>query len=265
MSLLTLLGAGNSGIWTPASIPQAIFWLQTHSFSGMWSNGARTIRPAAPDDQVFAVVDPVSGLDINSIIENLRPFLRSDATRNGSLHFTLATGQRVLFANNSGGFFNNFHVGGAGAFLLWCKFDGASAAASEMMIDNANATSSNKGFWLFRNATTNTIELRLGLSGGSTGLILTSSTSIADTDWHRIIVKVAQGPNACSIQIDDGAIATATISGLTTGDASSPLFFGIRTGFSSPMNGQLSNVVICDGIPSDDDIDLWKAYNPPLA
>jgi len=249
-------------LWTPADISEAIFTMPSHDLSLMWTDDLKTTHPTAAGDEIFHIDDPISGLDIDGLGANTRPFLRSDATRNSSLHFVTSIDHRRFSVENSAATFNNFHVNGTGSLFLWAKFGSASSGVIEVLVDNSQTTANNKGFYLYRSDTN---QMVFGIGNGTGTTVMTiGGFGIVDTNWHRVKIRVAAGANASSMQIDGGSLSKGTVGTLTTGNAVGNMWIGARNGGGFQSQSQISNLLICSSVPSAEDIALWEAYNPPI-
>ena len=255
---------GASGApWTPASISGLKLWLRTSKLGQMFQDSGSTTPVTAAADPVYIFNDSgPSSLVLSAGADANRPFLRSDATRLGSMHYTLSTGNRYHQAASSNTTFNFIHEIATFSVMCWVKFDAADATANGYVLANKPATNL-RGFHLRRN-TTETMTFTVA-NGATAGLTLTSTATIADTSWHSIVVKSTPGANAASLTIDGGTPVTATVGTLNSGNANSNLFLGVLNDGTLPMLGQLSELVITNTVVTDDEVTNWLAYNPALA
>lgn len=248
---------------TPADfIPNVTLYVPTSNLSTMFQDSGSTTPVTAAGDPVY-ILNASPSVVFSAGADNTRPFLRSDATRNGSLHLLTSGTVRHMAAVSSAGLFNHFHVNGTGTILLWFKFDSATAPGLQAILDNRNFTSSGKGFTLYRDTSENVVYAE---SAGGGNILSLTLGNVADTNWHRGAIRVAVGMGASSVKLDDNAPVTGTLGSLTTGDATTDLRIGNRSStLGTPMEGQVSELVISSGTVSPEEEALWAAYNPTFA
>lgn len=260
---LSLLGVGHSSAeWTPADIPQAIFWLPTYDLSRLWTDDGKTMNATAAGDEIFHADEAIAGKDCDAQATESRPILRSDGTRGGSLHFESG---KTMVVQDSTTLFNEIHRNGNGAIMFWVKFDTAEPSESgNGMFGNASVNFS-PGMLMYRDPAGN-LQFYILTNSGSTTTIVSGGSAITNTNWHSVVVLLSPSANGCSMEIDDVAGDPWTFGGVSTEDAAEDLMIGdFFLPGEFPAECQISNLVICSSIPSSDDIDRWLAHNPPLA
>ncbi len=266
--LIALLvpGVARADSNTPADfLPHVTLYLPTADLSRMTTDSADTTRPTAAGDAIYNLDDP-GGNVFNTSADSVRPLLRSDATRKGSLHFFNDAGNSRRFnVSSSLAFLNHVHVTGQATILFWIKFDSATNSTAEYIIDNANGSSGSYGFSIHRD-TSERMSISIARANSPAGLVLSiNGPTITDTSWHRVVIKVGAGSGACSVQVDSGAATTGTLSTLATNNASFALRLGNRANNTDlPANCQLSELVISAAALTAEEIAAWAAYNPDL-
>lgn len=243
---------------TPADYTGLNLWLPTAFTEEQWTGAIGSSNPNV--DDLVKTVECQVGLTAESLSDTRRVNLR----QNTRMSFDIS-GIQQLRIISSQATFNHFHVNGTGTIMCYVKFDNATSSG-ETIIDSTTSTTSNKGLNLSRVSGTNKIIFLLTKAIGGTPIInLTSTDSIADTNWHKITVKVATGTNNTSIQIDSGTPTTGTLGTLTTGNASDELYIGIRSStLLFPLTGEISDLVILNQVVTSDDETHYAGWNPPL-
>lgn len=247
---------------TPADYSGIITWLPTAYDQEMWVGTVGGSAHPVVNDPVRNV-ESVGGLIYNAASDSRRAFLKDDGTR-CSLQFTQSPAFNS-FDIGTAATFNNFHVNGTGTIFFWVKFTNAAASTIEAVIDNVQITTVNKGIAVYRD-TNEKINLFIGKAEAGVPIVnFASADSIADTNWHRVKIKIATGTNNTSIQIDSGTVTTATLGALTTGNANTILRVGHRTGSDAyPVNADISDLVILNQVIAGADETHYNSWNPPF-
>lgn len=246
---------------TPADYAGCIFWLQTAYNQHMWDGtiGGST-NPVPVDGQVRNLSEQVAGKTLTAPSDATRPYLRSDATRLGSLEFS--TTNRSLQIGSSASTFNTFHVGGVGTIIFWIKFVNATSSGSLIVFSSNTSTGSKKGITLLRDVNE---QLRFLVTSGSGAILdITTTATIADTNWHKVKIVCQSGSNASSITIDNGTPRTGTRGTVTSGDAFGNLWLGIRDDSNNPAICSLSDLVILNQVIAGADETHFDSWNPPI-
>jgi hypothetical protein len=251
--------------WTPAQLSNCVLYMPTSNLSRMFTAGV-TPATAAGDEILSVNTQGSGGLVLTAPDPGNRPFLRTDATRLGSLDFLNSTAFRYLSADDAAkAALKSFHASGTGCILFWVKFANAAAAANEYLMDCRNATSiGTYGFSVLR-PTTERIIFSVAANGAI--LTLTSLTSIADTNWHSVQIRANVGAGATTMELDnDGSPVTGTLGTLVDLPCTDNLRIGATsTGALSTPTAQISELVITSGTLTDGEIDQWLAYNPAIS
>lgn len=258
-------GAEIPGNWNPNSLPGCIFYLPSSSLSRMWTDSGKTTNATAADDAIYTVDARPSAIQVSAAATGNRPFLRTTNGRNW-YHCTLSTANRYFVVPNSTTMFETIYKGGICELMLWVQFDVGDSAVSNVILDNNQLGSgTNQGFSLYRSsaeAVAFLVDTAVGVA-----LNLVSSTTIADTNPHRIYVRMKTGANQCYMQFDDGTprVGTLTDANLAlTSTATSTLKIGIRNDLTTPALCRVSELVVCNQPLSEENKYRWSQYNPAL-
>lgn len=250
--------------WPPSNLR---FWLCPAYTAHMYKDSPNTTPPSAhattDGDTVGAMFEPYTGLELISSGTSNSPTLQSDATRLNSLLFT--GGNKNIQCQNSKGAFRFIHVDQSATIIFWFKAVTALASATEIIVDtnSASSGSSSNGFSVYRTANEN---IGFILTKGTTGTPAVTITGpvINDTNWHYVVVRIAQGSNACTVAVDGGTATTGTISGASSAGADFlyEMQFGLSGASTAPGSFYLDNFAILEGAIAAGDLTSWLALNP---
>lgn len=217
------------------------------------------VKATAPDGPyIFAMTSAVTAVITSaSCREVLGNHATQPTTASKPTVAVNAQGKKVISFDGSNDFLQTgITTGNAGWICAGVTFGGAAAANETVFEAGAVATTTNKGFWLFRwgNASANWLEMRVG--NGAT----VTTKEVSTIPLLGVPRVVEGGWDASTVLVGvDGVISTKT----RTGDASpsgTPLRIGAYQGAANFLQGGMSVQVICPTLPPAADRALIRQF-----
>ncbi len=249
------------------------FWLATAYTSYLWKEGgsAYGVTQAATDADTIGRIDSVAGPHHITATTGTtdRPTLASDATRLSSIRWTRASSQKLDVYNSKGSF--RFLHDAPFSIFMFVKF--ATNGTRQYIIDTSGDAqgTGNYGLRFFKNSdNTFWIDLYGGAAAAYTSQWNVPTDTIADTNWHSILITLDAIPGTMRFQLDNNTVRTnsvvATNHVASNVDSVSDLRIGADVlGAGHYFDGYLSDLVIENSVLSAGNVTSLKAYNPARA
>jgi|GEM_PF-6491472 len=237
----------------PSTYTGALIWLSPDA-SNLWTGSVGGTNVANVDDTIQNAETDISSIVLTQATAGNRPQWKGS----GWIYCGLSTANRWFTHDSSEAYYNDFHVNGNGGILVSFQRSTADASTNEVMVTNHNLSTGRQGFLLNVNSADNLV-FTLDVNGATIGTLTLGS--VADTNTHICEVRLVDG--LLWGRIDNRAPVTATLSGaLGTGNASSIVRIGVRSGNTLPANQNLRDLVILNSAATNANRLDWRTRNP---
>jgi len=255
---------------SPADYTRIAFWLPTAFGKSMYKQDNTlqiSSHTAAHGDAVGIIDEAIGGFRVEATSSPSTPTISLGGGHASGIKFT--TAQRLQIVNSKSAF-RFIHVAQNATVAFYIKFTNATTGANEFVLDANDGSSGafTAGLSIYRAGTTGVMNVFLTRGVISFPALSLAGPAITDTNWHLVVVKIAQGASASSISVDGSTTTgTITLSAPAAGtDSVYDYAIGEKTSTqANRMAAELGDLIIIDGQIVAGDLTHFSSYNPTFS